>query len=132
VQRRVALAVACHQPAEARRDAGRLVDRKLLFQRDMQAHVEERIALVDVVLVAVALRLVQHGVVLGVRQDHVERDGFDADERLAGAVFAPGGEEGLPDLLARGVEHQALVFWRYSQRSRIRHSGQPGLRAMQT
>src|SRR5258707_11897824 len=119
MQRWVACAVASHQLAKVRRDAGRLVDRKLLFQRDMQAHVEEGIALADVVLVAVALRVVQHGVVLGVRQDHVERDGFDADERLAGAVFAPGSEEGLPDLLARRVETQALVFWRYSPRTRL-------------
>src|SRR5207249_2992607 len=78
VQRRVPLATAPDQRLEVARDAGGLVDRELLLERHVQAHVEERVAFVGVVFVAVTAGIAQHGVVLRVRQDHIERDGLDA------------------------------------------------------
>src|SRR4051812_34495189 len=105
VDRPVALAGAAHELGKARGDARRLVDRKLFLQGHVEAHVQERIALVDIVALAMALGIIEDSVVLRVRQDHAHRHRLDADQRLAGPVFAPGAEERLAYLLARGIEH---------------------------
>ena len=65
------LLVTGPQFIEKARDAWRLVDGKLLLQRDVQAHVEERVRLVGVVLLPVALRRREQLVILRMQQDHV-------------------------------------------------------------
>src|SRR5205085_12488672 len=67
VQRVMPLARALEEGGESAGDAGWLVDRELLLERHVQAHVQEGVALVDVILVAVALGPVEHRVVLRVR-----------------------------------------------------------------
>src|SRR5712691_11378292 len=56
-QRFVAVAESRQQRAETRHDARRLVDRQLLLERHVQAHVQERVRLVGVIVVAIACRL---------------------------------------------------------------------------
>jgi len=92
-QRFVAVAESRQQRAETRHDARRLVDRQLLLERHVQAHVQERVRLVGVIVVAIACQLRKDRVVLGVQQDHVEGQRLHADERLAGAIFAPGAQK---------------------------------------
>src|SRR5688572_17104913 len=105
VQRLVAPGAAPQKRLPAPADAGRLVDRELLLEREMQAHVQEGIGLVGVVALHIPLRLLQHAVVFGVLQDDVERGRLDAYQRDRLPVFAPGAEKHLPYVIARGAEH---------------------------
>jgi len=129
VQSVVPVAVPGEERAQALPDSRRLVDGELLLQRDMQAHVQEGIRFADVVPVAVAHRQLQHRVVLGVQQDHVEGERRHAGERFAVTIFTPGAEKArAPD---RASDQTSLVFGLNSHRSRIRQFGQRGLRARQ-
>src|SRR5207237_10109374 len=93
------------QRSEALDDSRRLVDRQLLLESHVQAHVQEWVRFIGIVLPAVALRSAQHLVILGMREDRLERQRLDAGKRLAGAILAPGVEERVAHLLARGVKH---------------------------
>ena len=113
------------QGPEAVRDPGRLVDRNLLLEREVQAHVQEGVGLVGVVAVAMARERFEDRVVLRVLQDDLERERLDSGERCSGPVLAPGAEEHLAHFIARRVEHP-------SSSAGIRTgpgSGTPGSRA---
>src|SRR3954469_9877726 len=64
VQRRMPVLFARKKLIEKTRDAGRLVDGELLLEREVQAHVQERVRFVGVVLVPVLCRRRKHRVVL--------------------------------------------------------------------
>ena len=81
VQRLVAVARARKQRFPVAADARRLVDRQLLLERHVQAHVQKRIGLVHVVAVAVAPGIGEHPVVFGMLEDHLEGEAFHAGER---------------------------------------------------
>ena len=72
VQRRVAIPETGEQRLPAAADSRRLVDRELLLEREVQAHVQERVCLIRVIFFAEARLIVEHRVVLRVLEDHVE------------------------------------------------------------
>jgi hypothetical protein len=74
--------------------------------------VQERIRLPllgRVVAVEEALRIAEDVVILGVEEDDLDRDRFQAFERLPFPELPPGAEEELPGLVARRMNIRALA-----------------------
>ena len=155
MQRRVAIATHIGEAFILGAYAGRLIDGKLFRDGDVHAHVQERIGLAFfgcVVAIDKTIGLIQNVVILRMHQRDFDRDGFQAFQRGALAIFAPGVEKKLTDLLASGIEHggecgcgyarilrvaagligSAIVFALYSHKSTIGQRQHSGLRATQT
>src|SRR5262245_11814999 len=156
----VPFAAAGEDALELGSDSGGLIDRNLLLDRHMQAHVEKRVrhtVFWGVLTIEKTIRIVEHVVVLGMQQHDLDRDGLQPLERLPRTIFAPSVEEELAGLIAGGSEHReegngkretqkrrsrfyaspfpfpfSRVFARYSHRSLIKHRGHSGARALQT
>ena len=82
------VAIPLEQTLIAFADAGRLVDRHLLGDRQVHGKVQERVGLAgfrQVVTLPVTIGLVEQGVVFGMRQHGIERRLFRPRQRLAGA-----------------------------------------------
>ncbi len=82
--------------------AGRAVRPELLADRDMQAHVQERIrpAGFGRELALQRVRGLEHGVILGVLLDDLREDALQGLERLPGARFRPGLHVGPAQVVA--------------------------------
>jgi hypothetical protein len=124
------------------------IGRHLLANCEVQPEVQERIHLSALGREFGTERCIaglEPRVILRMLRDHRRDLPLQGLERLAAAEFPPGGEIHPAQLVPRlAREHQlntlrrgaffsgAGVFGSNSHRSRITHSGQPGLRARQT
>jgi len=95
------------QCLESDSDAGRLVDGQLLFDGQMQRHVQKGIDLS--VFGGKApyhdLWIREQAVVFRVFQHDARCDGFEWRKDFLGLMLAPGFNEKLSNLLAGGIEH---------------------------
>ena len=108
MQRRVGVASRGAQSLEVRHDAGRLVDRKLLRDGEMQRQVQERIdvaLLGTVVAVDMLLGRLDDRVILRMHRNQLRRGLLERRQRLAGAVLAPRVDQEAARLVARRREH---------------------------
>ncbi|MOA53528.1 hypothetical protein D3C78_1770020 [compost metagenome] len=91
-----------------RADAGRLVDRQLLFQRQVHAHVQEGVGfalLRHPLALGVLLRAVEQVVVFRMQHDHAEQQLLQIGQRLTGLLLLPGIEKETAGILSAGCEH---------------------------
>jgi hypothetical protein len=136
VLRGMLVAVGESQALVLRPNTGRLVDRELLGDREVQRQMQERIhaaALRKKIAIEIRVRRFEQRVILGMLADDRGRDLLERRQRRALPPLFPGVDQEAAGFVARWREHEPRqrVFGRYSQRSRIVHSGQPGVRATQ-
>ena len=132
------VAQPCQDPLVGGQDAGRLVDRQLLGQREMQVQVQEGIAFPTLWQAIACIghrRGFKQPVILRMRGDDVGGDRLQGRQRFAPPVLAPRIGEEAARLVAGRLEQahvRATVLRRYSHRSLIRQFGQSGRNALQT
>src|SRR5690606_9937057 len=93
---RIVLALARAQALVLRPYAGRLIDRQLLLDREVQAQVQERIDLAAfrrIVAIAMTFGRGDDRLIFGMVEQDLQRHGLEPGQRLPGAILTPGLEE---------------------------------------